>query len=154
MYEICLEITIAIARRLFVWQLALTAYNGVPSGRTQAGMSPIPYQDAAKFTPLMGGPAEIAVLSGNPQTGPSSILLRFPPKVPRRHAFPQRQDIMPSSLRGPQSTGPKITMQTLHRYRHPEITGSKPAGKCIKIAFQVMKSQLSSYASKDLWISF
>jgi quercetin dioxygenase-like cupin family protein len=30
----------------------------------------------------MGGPAEIAILSGNPQTGPSSILLRFPPRYP------------------------------------------------------------------------
>jgi hypothetical protein len=42
---------------------------------------PVPY-DSIEFLPLMNGPIQIAVLSGNLQTGPSSIMLRFPPKFP------------------------------------------------------------------------
>ena len=141
--------TIAIAASLC---LAIVLHTTASQAEEPSGHVAIPYQDA-EFTPLMGGPAEIAILSGNPQTGPSSILLRFPPRYPgamHSHSAGYHAIV----IEGPQSTGPKITIQTLHRYRHPEITGSKPAGKCIKIAFQVMKSQLSSYASKDLWISF
>ena len=42
---------------------------------------PVPY-DSIVFSPLMDGPIQIAVLSGDLQTGPSSIMLRFPPKFP------------------------------------------------------------------------
>ena len=35
-----------------------------------------------EFQPLRGGPAEIAVLWGNPETGPSSVYLKFPPDFP------------------------------------------------------------------------
>ena len=38
--------------------------------------------DSLVFNPLLGGPAEIAVVSGNPETGPSFVGLRFPPKFP------------------------------------------------------------------------
>lgn len=70
--------TIAIAASLC---LAIVLHTTASQAEEPSGHVAIPYQDA-EFTPLMGGPAEIAILSGNPQTGPSSILLRFPPRYP------------------------------------------------------------------------
>ena len=62
-----------------VFCLATTLTASASPAADLSGHVVVPYQ-SAKFMPLMGGPTEIAVLSGNPQTGPSSILLRFPPK--------------------------------------------------------------------------
>jgi hypothetical protein len=132
--------------------LATVVHTTASQAEEPSGHVAVPYQNA-EFTPLMGGPAEVAVLSGNPQTGLSSILLRFPPMYPgamHSHSAGYHAIV----IEGASKHWTEITMKSLHRYRHPEITGSKPAGKCIKIDFQVMKSQLSSYASKDLWISF
>ena len=39
--------------------------------------------DSLEFAPLLGGATQIAVVLGNPQTGPSSIMLRFSPGSPR-----------------------------------------------------------------------
>ena len=64
-----------------VFCLATTLTASASPAADLSGHVVVPYQ-SAKFMPLMGGPTEIAVLSGNPQTGPSSILLRFPPKYP------------------------------------------------------------------------
>ena len=67
--------TIAIAASLC---LAIVVHTTAFQAEEPIGHVAVTYQDA-KFTPLMSGPAEIAVLSGNPQTSPSSFLLRFPP---------------------------------------------------------------------------
>ncbi len=57
-----------------VFCLATTLTASASPAADLSGHVVVPYQ-SAKFMPLMGGPTEIAVLSGNPQTGPSSILL-------------------------------------------------------------------------------
>lgn len=38
--------------------------------------------DQADFQPYGDTPIEIAVLNGDPQTGPSAVLLKFPPRFP------------------------------------------------------------------------
>ena len=58
-----------------VFCLATTLTASASPAADLSGHVVVPYQ-SAKFMPLMDGPTEIAVLSGNPQTGPSSILLR------------------------------------------------------------------------------
>lgn len=35
-----------------------------------------------EFTPFGNGPLEIAILWGDPRTGPSAVMLRFPPNFP------------------------------------------------------------------------
>ena len=41
----------------------------------------VPY-DSLEFAPLVRWSTQIALISGNPQTGPSFIILRFPPNFP------------------------------------------------------------------------
>jgi len=63
--------------------VALSACLGAttPNAQAMEGHVVVPY-DSFEFAPLLGGPTQIAVVSGIPQTGPSFIILRFPPNSP------------------------------------------------------------------------
>ncbi|SHG84086.1 hypothetical protein SAMN05443551_0754 [Marivita hallyeonensis] len=51
------------------------------SADSHVGNAAVALADAV-FQPFGDTPIEIAVLNGNPQTGPSAVLLKFPPNFP------------------------------------------------------------------------
>ena len=70
-------------KRLTRTSLALTACLGstTPNAQAMERYVVVPC-DSLGFAPLLGCPTQIALVSGNPQTGPSLIMLRFPPNSP------------------------------------------------------------------------